>query len=89
MTTIPQTDKDTQPTEIEGWRRVANEPAQWFLNDDVIRETEDASFPGTVEVELSTQNGDFTYAWLPLDLLAHILRANGYRVEAPGGEPNP
>ena len=78
MTTIPQTDSDNQPTKIGEWVRDSTTHCVpvWIMTGREVSEVADLDD----DIEIVLVDG-VTEVWLPLDLLAQIMRANGYTVD--------
>ena len=81
MKTIPQTDSDTQPTKIGEWVRDSTTHCVpvWIMTGREVSEVADLDD----EIEMETFGPTRDWVWLPLDLLAQIMRANGYTVDKP------
>ena len=80
MKTLPCTDKDTQPAKIGEWVRdsTTHRVPVWIMTGLEVSEVADLN--DEIEIEI---DGGVTEVWLPLELLAQIMRANGYTVSKP------
>ena len=78
MKTIPQTDSDNQPAKIGEWVRDSTTHCVpvWIMTGLEVSEVADLN--DEIEIEIFGATRD--WVWLPLDLLAQIIRANGYTV---------
>ena len=80
MKTIPQTDSDNQPTKIGEWVRDSTTHGVPVWLTTGLKITEIADLDDEIEIEI---DGGVTEVWLPRDLLAQIMRANGDTVSKP------
>lgn len=72
-----------EPQTVAGWTCNPSHHDPTWVNGRGDEVEERVDHDGDIEVSHQHQDQDWTYVYVPAELLAHILRANGYTVEAP------